>query len=432
MDFKTLKRSFVGFAAAVGLGMFGSTYAIDLDALIPAEPGGSVAAGNTQSDGSNVNAQTMEEGFQVAHQQLMNQQTDGVRTITVGSGIGILSTGTSSYNTYENINATLLSKRAAYNRAAMVAKQGLISFFNNPQQVCENIAESTADAVDTGAESLANTSEFSLEGCATEVSASLSGYTTFDVYDDADAKTVRISLISTDKTRDATKTNVGGHMVGSDVAAMTEMVLKDLMKGVLPPMGGKVIALEDQAETVVLGFGSAINRQNSNATIQRRLAKAAQQQARMRANSALLGILTGEDVYHKGSFEESQIESSEQFVADPALEGENGVQALEEEQSSFMSVMSMTDTYRTAVDGELPKGVVNRSFPSNDGHWTYAIAVFSPSLRDVAEAANAGNSTSGEAEDSGPDTRSLEQSGPVDDAPNPTGPSGTVSNADSL
>lgn len=430
MTMKSPKKLLCVWLVSFGLVLGGSAHALDLDSLIPANPGGSVDAGNTQSDGTTVVADSMKEGFQVAHHELMNQDADGVRTIVVESGIGILSTGTSSYNTYENINATLLSKRSAYNRAAMVAKQGLLSFFSNPEMVCENIAASVFEAVDSGAESAANAGEFSGESCATEVAGSLSGYTTFSVHDDSDAKTVRVSLISTEKTRGATGTNVGGHMVGTNLSEMVSMVLRDLAQGVLPPMGGKVISVSNDSETVVVGFGSAINRQNSNATIQRRLAQAAQQQAQMRANAALLGMLTGEEVYHQGIFDESQVETTEQFVLDPALEGEEGIRVLEEERSSFMSAMSQTNSYRNAVDGQLPEGIVNRTFESNDGFWTYSVALYSPSLTDFARSASDGGQ--GAAADPAPATRSLQDSGPADDAANPAGPSGSVSDADDL
>lgn len=423
------KRTSLSLGMVLLLGS-SNLFAFNIDELIPAEPGGAVQSNNAVSSGETIVSDSMEEGFQIAHQQLMNQNTDGVRTIAVGSGLGILSTGVASYTTYDNINATLLSKQAAFNRAAMAAKQGLISFFGEPAIACNAIAENILVAVDTAAESVANSISFDSDQCATEVQASLSGYVTFDVHDDTKSNTARVSLISTAETRSATQMNVGSYVVGTDIPAMFDQVRKDLMRGVLPPVGGKIIAVSGFNETVVVGFGSAVNRQNRNASIQRSLARAAQQQATMRSNAALLGILTGEDVYHKGSFDESQVESSEQFVMDPALESEEGIRVLEQEQQSFMSLMTQSDSYGSAVEGNLPKGVMNRTFTSDDGYWTYAVAIYSPSLQSVAE--NSDGVRAPSTTTAQPATRALKKGGVNEDAENPQGASGDVSDPANL
>ncbi len=426
---------------ALGYGLLmaisGNSHAVDVNALVAAEPGGQVESETAQTNGDTVVAETMEEGFQVAHQDLMNQNTDGVRTIVVGSGMGFLSTGTADYSTYDNLNATLLSKKAAFNRAAMTAKSGLLGAFSKPEIACEQISESYVETVDTGSESVGNVGQFSAEECAQEVQGSLSGYVTFDVHDDSEAKVVRVTLISTEKTRNAADTSLGGHMAGSDLQGMFNAVMTDLRKGVLPPLGGKVISVPDSNEMVVIGFGSAINRQNSNATIQRRLEGVAQNQARMRANAALLGILQGEEVYHRGEFEESQMETTEQFTNDPAIDGPEGVKKMDEERSEFLNIMRDTQSFRNAAAGNLPQGVVNRSFKSDDGYWTYALAIFSPSLSEAAGAAAAAPESGSAGESGGESGAEKEPTGLAgggmnDSAANPQGPSGSVSDADSL
>lgn len=426
-----MKRSVLGFALLLSLPVAAQEF--DLTDMTPARPGDSVDTAGVSSEGAVVQAENDQQGVAVAHQQLMDSNSDGVRLVQVGSGTGILSIGSIDYQTYDNLNATLLSKRGAYTQAAMIAKKQLIENMNGLEQACLNTAQSTLKDIQTGSDSVANTQTQLQEDCASTVQGALSGYVTFDVFDNTEDKEVRVSLISTPKTRAQVRSNRGAVSVTSNPNAIFKEVVADINRGVLPPVGAKVLTHADTGEVVMMGYGSAIIRNNSNRQIARKLKDAAKRQSQTRARSALLATMQGEEVYWEGSSSEDQMEGSQQFeYADPSLQDPAEVKMLDEERSTFMNQMTMSDAYKTVSQGQLPPGVSTRSFGSKDGHWMYTVAVYAPSLEATAREASQQmqGKASGQPSDSGRKINTY--NGLNENAENPSGASGQVSNSDSL
>ncbi|MEE4295526.1 MAG: hypothetical protein V2J20_02780 [Wenzhouxiangella sp.] len=395
----------------------------------------SATSDDVSSSGEVVVAESMGAAAQQAH-ALLIAEGSGVRLLAVGSGTGIMATGQSGYRTYDNINATLLSKRAAFQRAGMQAKRFLVENFQGPDIACEAMTDDFLQAVDTASESVANQVSIDEEGCQSAIRGALSGFVTYQVDDDVENKTVSVSLISTPRTREGITASSGALVVSTEPAEVFNSILADLASGVTPPVGARLIVNPVSGENVTVAFGSAIRRQNSNPNIRRRLVQAADDQARMRSQAALIGVLQGEDVYWSGSFDESQVEGSAQFEVDPSLEAEEAIQVLNEEKSTFLSTLSTQDEYRVVQAGQLPPGVNTRTFASEDGYWSFAVSVFSPSLN--AEAVRAANEMRAAREPgsvgavTGPSGRALEYGGPNDDAENPQGPSGRVSDKEKI
>ena len=125
------------------------------------------------------------------------------------------------------------------------------------------------DVIDTGAEGVANEKTSMMEACKESVSGSLAGFVTYDVYDNNDEKSVRVSLISTPKTRSQIQVNRGAVAVTSEPNAIFQQVISDVKSGVLPPVGAKVPTHADSGEIIVLGYGSAIIRNNKNSKVAR-------------------------------------------------------------------------------------------------------------------------------------------------------------------
>lgn len=384
--------------------------------------------------GGVVTAQDMGSAARQAHAQLLGNS--GVRFLATASGTGVLATGQSGYNTYENINATLLSKRAAYQRAATQAKRFLLDFFQGPDLACEAATSEFLVAVDSASEGLANLLTLDDEECRSTIAGSINGYVTYAIDDDVDARSVSVTLISTPRTRSGITAASGALIVSTEPAEVFNMILADLTSGVVSPVGARLIVNPVTGENVMIGFGGAIRRQNSNPNVQRRLSQAADDQARLRAQAALLGTLRGEQVYWSGGFNESQIEGTEQFESDPTLEAEEMVRVLDEERSTFLNVLSTQDEYRLVQAGQLPPGVSTRDFASDDGYWSFAVAVYSPSLGSealrAAEEMRSGRAPGTPGAVSGPQTRALQMGGPSETGENPRGPRGRVSDPDDL
>lgn len=423
----TLKVSLL--TAALGFSAFAQAQDFDLSDMLPARPGESVPAGAV-IEGDIVVATDDTTAVQAAHQSLLETNEDGIRLIQVASGIGILSTGGAHYQTYDNMNATLLSKRGAYNQAYLIAKKQLVENMNGIEVQCGNMARVTMDVIDTGTESVANTQNAMIENCLESVEGSLAGYVTFDVYDNVDSKHVRVSLISTPKTRAQISLNRGAVTQTTDPNDIFRQVVTDINRGVLPPMGAKVLTNETTGEVILLGYGSAIIRENSNARVASRLKDTANRQSQTRARAALLGTLQGEEVYWQGGFDERQIESAQQFeYEDPYLADPETVNLLSQDKEMFLNHLTTADDYGTIARGELPAGVSMRSFTSEDGHWQYSVAVYSPTLEAVAT--QAAEQTQQGIEGRG--NRRISVFGGVNDnAANPQGASGRVSDEHNL
>ena len=105
MKFKILTLAMVLAMPAI------ATEEFSLTDMIPARPGAQVAGAEQAQVYDVVVAKDTNVAVAVAHQAPIDDNEDGIKMIQVGSGTGILSIGSASYNTYDNMNASLLSKR---------------------------------------------------------------------------------------------------------------------------------------------------------------------------------------------------------------------------------------------------------------------------------------------------------------------------------
>lgn len=427
---KTLVAALIAFSAQ-------AVYAEDFDLtdLVPARADSNMTTANANVEVKDnlVIAENDKDGVQVAHYSLIEDDEDGVRMIQVGSGTGILSIGSATYQTYDNLNATLLSKRAAYNRAFLVSKKQLVENMKGSELQCETIANSSMSGIDSGNESLANIKEASKQACLESVQGSLAGYVTFDVLDNTDEKRVRVSLISTPKTRAQIRGNAGATALTSNPNDLFKQVVADVKSGVLPPVGAKIITHAETGEVIIIGYGSAIKRQNSNANVQRRLSDQAKKQSETLARSALISTLQGSTVYWEGAFDEKQVETTEQFAyGDPALENPEQAVKLGEERTAFVNQFSASDAYADVSKGKVPAGVNTRSFGSDDGYWSYSIAVYAPSLEAAAKQAASETQRGISNSEQNKSSRMQVYGGQNGSSANPGGASGAVSNSGNL
>jgi len=383
-----MKFTILTLALALSLPAFSSDD-FDLTDLIPVKAGQSIPNADTVTVKGDVVVGTDDvAAVAVAYQALIEEEEDGIKMIKVGSGMGILSVGSASYQTFNNNNASLLSKRGAYNKAFLIAKKQFIANMKGVTLACSNVVSVSMDVIDSGNESMANTADTQQEACVESVSGSLAGYVTFDVNDDIEEKLVRVSLISTPKTRAQIRHQAGAVAVTTAPNEIFKHIISDLKSGILPPVGAKVLTNPETHESYVMGFGSAIVRGNKNKSVARKLKIVAKRQSETRARAALLGTLKGEQVYWAGSFDEKQMDKSTQFNYDPESLEPTQVAVLDEEQSTFINQLKATDDYKTLTAGTLPPGVSTKSFASTDGNWQYTVAIYAPSLEKTARQAN--------------------------------------------
>jgi len=430
-------------AAVVAALMFGTGHAmaqnLDLDSfLAPVQGGSDVVEGNVEV-GETIHAETMQDGLNAAN-GLLAEDGDGVLLVSTKTGLGTIARASVGYNTYQNLNATLLSKRGAYFRAYQEAKRQLLVNFEGVQNKCEGAV--TDDLVDlqTGVESAANTLTETSEVCKETISGLLAAFVVFDVDDNVNEQEVSISVASSTKTRSAFSRLGEAVIQTGDPNAAFQNLMMEIAKFATPPMGARLITAPDTGEQVVVGFGSSIIRTNKNKNVAKRLAKAAKNNAETRARNALVQFLQGDNLYWEGGFDESQIEGSEQFEIPVDEDGNVGdPQVLDNERNVFLNVLTDSQAYSTVSAGKVPPGVRTRSFKSDDGYWQFSVAVFSQSATAQARQAGRENaaaagkldkmeSQQGSAAPAKSTSRALQIEGGMNaGSVNPQGPTGQVS-----
>ncbi len=430
------KKSLLSLVLASAFTTAHASADFDLNDLVPATnatESQSVNTDNVKEVDDVVVAEDPKAAVLVAHQSLIEEEGDGVKMIAVGSGIGILSTGSGSYETYENRNATLLSKRSAYIKAFQVAKKQLVENMEGMSNKCATAINETMDVIDTATESTANTTSMMSDNCAESVKGALAGYVTFDVFDDPSENLVRVSLISTPKTREQTKRKVGAITQTTEPNIIFKQIIADLQSGVMPPVGAKVITNAETGESFVLGFGSSIIRDNKNNAVKRKLLDMSKSQSQAKARNGLISVMQGEQVYWEGGFTENQLEKNEQFEYAPDSINPADAKVLAENKHTFLNNMKSADSYKSFASGQVPAGVSVKNFKSHDGDWMLAVAVYAPSLEAAAKQAAAENKKRvREGQTTGSNHKISTTGGLTDGSNNTQGPSGQVSNANDL
>ena len=412
---------------------------LDLDSFLAPVQGGSDAVQGDVEVGDTVHAETMQDGLNAAN-GLLAEDGDGVLLVSTKTGLGTIARASASYNIYENLNATLLSKRTAYFRAYQEAKRQLLVNFDGVQNSCEGAVSDELVDLQTGVESAANTLTETSEMCKETISGLLAAFVVFDVDDDVNDQEVSISVASSTKTRSAFSRLGEAVIQTGDPNAAFKNLMVEIARFATPPMGARLITAPDTGEQVVVGFGSSIIRSNKNKSVAKRLAKAAKNNAETRARNALVQFLQGDKLYWEGGFDESQIEGSQQFEIPVDEEGNVGdPQVLDNERDLFLNVLTDSQAYSTVSSGKVPPGVRTRSFTSEDGYWQFSVAVFQQSATAQARQASRENkAAAGKMEQmeskqgsTGSSSRALKVEGGLSPgAANPQGPSGQVSEKD--
>lgn len=423
------------FASAIAaLTMAGSVAAMSLDDFVPPVDGGTIEPqGAVSSQGEVIVAESMQDGLGYAYQHILDEDGEGIRTVQTKTGFGTIAVSTAHYRRSENLNATLLSKRAAYVRAFADAQSQLVKSFEGFENVCNQAARSNTIAIDSGVEGAANTAVSQSESCAEVAKGVLAGFVTYMVKDDDQANQITVSLASSTKTRSAVSRVGGAVLVSGDPESAFTHVAREISSGVVPPIGAKLIHNPDNGESIVIGFGSAIVRQNRDPSMMNNMRNMARRQSQLRANNALVAFLQGSQVYWEGGFDESQIESSEQFEIPSDSEGNPMDPVIyDATRANFLNTVTQSDEYRSITSGNLPPGVKTKTFPSEDGYWMNTISIYMPSA--TAAAQQAGQENRSAAGRSGgvravgaPAGRSMRLEGGIaPESENPKGPSGRV------
>lgn len=392
----------------------------------PASGGSTKVEAAVEKKGDVYQAKTAQDGLNYVYKALIDKGT-GVEAIVVPSGMAVISVGSAGYKTYDNRNATLLSKRAAYTRAIAEAKKELVGWFEGLSTKCRTAISSNLVSLDSGSDqNQTNTSSSTAEDCKNVVQGMLRGYVTYAINDQPEKKKVVVAIASSTKTRTAVMHVEGAVLTTTDVRRMWDSTMAEIASGAVPPAGARMITNPVNGETIIVGFGSAIVRQNRDASIARTLKEAALKQAQMRADSSLVGFLKGDKVIWEGRLNEDTTEKEHQFEYNPT----GDVKVFDQTKNTFLNNLQSSDDYKVTTAGRLPPGVKKKAFIDQSGDWSIAISVYSRSMTARAEQAGSENRYGVPSQPPPPqDTgRMMRMDGGLNEgADNPKGPSGSVS-----
>ncbi|HPD39504.1 MAG TPA: hypothetical protein PK411_14250 [Mesotoga infera] len=371
--------------------------AISVDDFLPPVQGGSTELSETASVTSSADDEVvsldLQDGFNYASKLIWEeQQGDGFKAVVFPSGTGYIAGATSSYSVYENINATLIAKRAAYMTAYYLAKgylaQGLNGYFTRKKKALE----SSIVSLDDTEKNIGGFYEFQFEKVEQVVEAMLRGYVTYEVKDIAGEKSgkVYVSIVISPKTLAAVNQVSDGVISSADLATSLQFILNDIEAGIVPPIGGKVIYVPEAGTTAVVAFGSAIARHSSNEVLANEYKKAAIETARMRATQTLVDILKGDINIWKSGFEErtlrAEFENMDEVITKAdELRNSRSDSVAETMSSEFLNLFSRDKNYESVSSGIVPAGTMIRiameeSIEKNGYGWVFAIAVYYPEL----------------------------------------------------
>ena len=298
-------------------------------------------------------------------------------------GIGFYGTGEGSYDLGAgNIVARRISKRQAYLAAFLMAKSELAKVLSGmTSEARESVKQDLLriDTVDAGRTSMATTSK---ESVFQTVEMVMQGYVLWKVRDDVKRGVVSVTVCTTPSTRASMQRLGDAYVETTDLRSALDRVLTDIKSGLVPPLGCYILNDVRTGEIAVVGFGSDVVRVDKSSPVQRSLNLVSQRRAKMRASAALCQTLIGDRVAWNGRAIESTEEAQRDFElsVDTSKIDPAAVRILDKRRETFASSMRQSDVWSSVSSGKLPPGVIERAWFSEGNEYSYALALYMPSI----------------------------------------------------
>lgn len=315
-----------------------------------------------------------------------NTQEVGFKWVQFKSGGGYVSTGMSTYKEYPNPTAGLIAQRNAYVSAYTQAKATMAQQLGQPSVTARSQLVNIHKSLNTAEKSEKSDAEVTDEEVAIVVEKLLKGYVTWEINEtqdehDPQTKFVYVSIASYPATLKASL-RTGGLICTEDLTSEIEELLVEIRKGLVPPVGGRIITVPSSGSSAWIGFGSAIVEHASNPALQARNKLTAQKIASVRASDSLVGILIGD----KTTFEtgvsgnvKTEFQESNKYVAD-ANKNNESTAITESALDAFTSNQDFQEIITSARSGKLPPGIQTKSWINEDGTWAYTMSVYYPDV----------------------------------------------------
>lgn len=319
----------------------------------------------------------------------------GCEQIKFPSGFGWVSTGTAVYGVTANPTANLVAQRNAYQAAFLNAKKNLASALNGLSTKARDELNHQFKTIISDSDTLTNMDDRLAENVTEQVNGLLRGYVLYSVNDQQtdSTGTVTVTIVTTPKTMGKEQKIGSANITAQSVKEGLNSVLAEISSGLLPPVGGKIINVPQTNELAFIGFGSAIIPENSNPAVQAKLVLNAEKVAQMRARSALVGCILGDNISAVSSLDSATQTLSKQFEEsqkdDPLNQTQDAelIQKLNEQRNIFVNTQLTRERISSMREGNLPPGVTMKTFLNPDKTIAESVAVYMPSVSAEAGAA---------------------------------------------
>lgn len=397
-----MKRSFI-LSILIVAAMCGNAFAISADDFIPPiqeDTPAKQAELLTVKDVTTVTSQhdtsldvyfTAAPTLQDAINAIVAKPKTGCQFARVAGqpGTTLVATGMGTYSlNYDNVMASRIEQRNAYLQAFMRAKSEMA-------RTLSGISFEGATYFEQGSQSETNSSR-TLNNINTSMSerqkqwaqAVLKGYVTYAVHDDGNGK-IYVTIVSSPKTRGQYSRNGNEGLTASNLRDGLSSVIAEIRKGLVPPVGGRIVEVPGTGEVAWVGFGSAAVRLDPEPDVQAELELQAEQIAGLRAVDGLAGIIFGDQTRWQAHADEEtkrQIKSFEYMQKeDPSTKGTvEEIKAYDNRIREMRNTLSHSESISSLRKGILPPGIMRQTDLDEDGYFAYGIAVYLPSASDMA------------------------------------------------
>ena len=347
-----------------------------------------------------VSASNMQDAVIAANNKLLMDGGIGSQQIKFPSGFGWVATGSSVYTIMENKSATLMAQRLAYQKAFLMAKKSLAETLYGLSTVGKDSLNSEFDQVITSKDTLTNMNDTHTEYIDEKVNGLIRGYVVYDIQDKQVPKEkygkVSVTIVTSPRTMMSASQINQKFLTASNLNDGLNHVLSEISLGLVSPVGGTSVYIPSTGEVALVGFGSAIIADNANPAVRAKIALTAQKLAVMRARNSLCGIIIGDEISAKSQLDASTREFSREFDNlsrnDPVSQlsdTDKLTNKFNEQKNSFVSRTFSKDEITSFRKGNVPPGVMVKSYVDESGSIAQAIAVYIPSSsRDAAKFGN--------------------------------------------
>ncbi|MDR0608685.1 MAG: hypothetical protein LBG58_01070 [Planctomycetaceae bacterium] len=345
----------------------------------------------TIQDGINAAAELTEKNAQTATantDELVEDEPMFKLVFSKEGNCGAVATGIGTYADSKNPDQVNLAKRRAFVQAYLEAKKNLAQGFQSVTIEAKTEWKSASEKIvsDDGTQTNKQTSldEYIKESFQRVIKC----YVVKEVREIPDEKSVYVTVITTARTMGKFARPVPALIDVNDLKAGLNHVLKEIMSGILLPVGGRAISTPG-GELCYVGYGSALIGYSKDDEVRRENLLDARKIAEMRARTALLGIIKGDQIIWNSTMQSGSDKRLSIFdhvnEDDPTTKlNETEKSDLEKRKKEMTDKIIRSDSTQSIIKGTLPPGIQIKTYRDKDNVWYYAVAVYSPSLTQKA------------------------------------------------